>query len=422
MPEDLDPSDELGAGEWEPWLAQRFVAYLLHDAQREPRPSADVERALARLTQQPDALSRLASVAFLLDPMLRLEEWLRDDVPPFLRRIRVRSESVSDLRRGSVRGRVDWARTLAVRNATRDLTWAASRSLHRTFDTPELVVVRQALDTIRHSAQAVLRAEKDGRSGWTGMVAEMASVAAATTAHSALHAVPLRVPTPQEWSSARASQDPIVRHAARILDAHAALLPVPDGEHLRDALSRCGLFPLNDDVRFQVFVMLSFIECIDALVAPARRVDSIVASGRAEVACWRGDDFLLKLHYDQAADRGVHSDVMQHYFGRSQSLRPDLRLELVRSGRTRELLADAKRSTSSSYLADAHHKMHGYLADRPHAFVDCTPKALVVCPAAGVGAPRPGDDVVFLGSGAHSDGTLRAALATWWTSTGIDGG
>jgi hypothetical protein len=414
MGEPAEAEDEVAAGDWEPWLAQRFVAYLLHDAAGQQRPVADVERALARLSGQPGALTRLASLAFLLEPDIRLDEWLRDEVPAFLRRLRVRSVTVTDLRRNATRGRVDWARTLAVRNATRDPTWIASRSQRRTFDTPELVVVRHVLEIVRRIAAAALRVEGQARTGWTQAIAGHATLAAAATAHSTLHEVPSRRPDAHEHAVARASQDSTVRHAAEILDAHDRLLPEPESAHLRDALARFALVPLNDDVRFQVFAMLALIDCIDRVVTPARRIDRVVASGRDEIARWEGEGFAVLLHYDQAAEAGVHADLMRHYFGTSQPLRPDLRLELRRGGQTRELIADAKRSTSRSYLADAHHKMRGYIADRPQAYEGSRPKALVVCPAATVGPPRATDDVVFIGIAGHANGALEDAVARWW--------
>ena len=42
--------DRLAQGSWEPWLAERFVAYLLNDAEGRSRPVADVESALVRLS------------------------------------------------------------------------------------------------------------------------------------------------------------------------------------------------------------------------------------------------------------------------------------------------------------------------------------------------------------------------------------
>jgi hypothetical protein len=415
MLEPTNDEDELATGDWEPWLAERFVAYLLRDAGGQERPAADVERALARLSGQPGALARLASLAFLLEPAIRLGEWLRDEVPAFLRRLRVRSVTVTDVRRNATRGRVDWARTIAIRNATRDPTWIASRSQRRTFDTPELVMVRHVLEIVRRTASAVLRVEGEARTGWTHTIAELAALAAASTSHSALHEVPSRHPDTHERAVARASQDATVRHAAEILDAYDRLLPEPEAAHLRDALARFALVPLNEDVRFQVFALLAVIDCIDRLVAPATRLDRVVVSGRDEVARWDGDGFSLLLHYDQAAEAGVHADVMRHYFGTSQPLRPDLRLELRRGKDSRELIADAKRSTSRRYLADAHHKMRGYIADRPKAFGGSRPKAVIVCPAATVGSPRATDDVVFIGIVGHTNGALEKALASWWS-------
>jgi hypothetical protein len=416
MDEASESDDELASGEWEPWLAQRFVAYLLRDADGRPRPIEEVERALARLSGRADAVSRLASLAFLLDPDTEVAAWVRDELPAFLRRVRVRSEVTTDLRRSAARGRIDWARTLAVRHATRDETWIASRSLVRTFDTPELVTVRYALDRVRGVAASFLRDGAANATGWSTAVAEMAASGATAVAHSALHDVPLRRPTPAERAIARASHDAAVRHAARIVDVHDELLPEPSSHRLRDALARFALVPLNEDTRFQVFALLAMIDSVERVAKPERRIDRVVESRRNEVVRWEGADFVLKLHYDQAAAAGVHLELMRHYFGRSQPLRPDLRLELTRAGVTRELIADAKRSTRPSYLADAHHKMRGYIADRPEAFAGSTLKAIVMCPAEVVGVPRPTDEVAFVGIEARSGVGLDDAIAHWWRS------
>lgn len=262
----------------------------------------------------------------------------------------------------------------------------------------------------------MLRVEGVAREGWSRTLHELSALASAAIRHSALRDLPGRRPEPSERVIARAHHDSTVRHSARLLDAYDTLLPTPDGEHLRDALARFALVPLDADLRFQVFALIAIIECIDGIVAPARRVDRLVAADRDEVARWDGDGFTLLLRYDQAAAPGVHAELMRHYFGTSHPLRPDLRLELRRGSHTRELIADAKRSTSRSYLADAHHKMRGYLADRPDAFEGSLPKAVVLCPVASVGPPRPDDDVVFIGIRGHTDGTLRAAIAAWWSA------
>ncbi|MCC7542070.1 MAG: hypothetical protein IT379_37975 [Deltaproteobacteria bacterium] len=410
-----DSDEELTAGPWEPWLAERFLAYLLKGADGKPRPVADVERALARLSREPDALSRLAAVAFLLDPKERIRAWLLEEVPSYLRRIRVRSETHVEQRRGSVRGSVDWPRTLAMQRATQDSSWFLSRSLHRTLETPELLTVRYAVDRVRAAANTVLRPAAARVEGWTTTITDMAGAAAALAAHTLVRDVPLRRPDNAERSAARASYDDAVRRAASILDVHDELLPEPVDERLADALARHALVPLNEDIRFQIFSMLALVDCIERVIGPVDRRDSLIEPQRDAVVRWKGADFSLTLHYDQAADRGVHADVMSHYFGRFQPLRPDLRLVLARGDTRRELIVDAKRSTRPSYLADAHHKMRGYIADRPHAFAGSIPKAVVMCPAQGLSPARPGDEVVFVGAESHAPGSsLERVVAAWW--------
>ena len=411
--------DGLAHGSWEPWLAERFVAYLLNDAEGRPRPVADVESALARLSGDPGALSRLGALAFLLDPDSQVRRWLTQTLPAYLRRLRVRSERVLDVRRGAARSAIDWPRTMALRAASFDETWTATRSYRRTTDTVELLTVRCALARIAAATAAVLRRDRPRRDGWTAEVAALGGLATGATSHTIFRDVPLRTPDRHERALARSSgQDPAVREAARILDVHDELLPVPRGDRLRDALARHALVPLVDDVRFQLFAMLAVVDCVDRVIGSADRRDALVRSGRDEVVTWRAEGFALALHYDQVAESGRHLDVMRHYFGRVQPLRPDLRLVLRRGDQVRELLLDAKRSTQSSYLAEAHHKMHGYVADRPEAFIGSSPKAVVVCPANDVAHPRPGDDVVFVGvSCSAAGGSLEQAIRMWFTGS-----
>ncbi len=416
MAEAPDSESDLSAASWEPWLRERFVAYLLHGADGQPRPIADVERMLARLSGERDSLARLCALAFLLDPDSQVRAWMRDVLPPYLRRVRVRSESVLTVQRGAVRGSLDWNRTLSLQTSTQDPSWFATRSLRRTLETPELVTIRWVVERIRVAATMLLRGVRAEQLGWTSSVSALLDAANEAESHSVLRGVPVRRPRPDERLVARGSHDPAVRQAAQLLDVHDELMDEPAGPMLRDALSRHALVPLSHDTQFQLYALLSLVDAVERVVGTLDRADAVIGPGRAEVVRWVGAGFEILLHYDQAAGPGAHADVMKHYFGRVQSLRPDLRLVATRDGITRELIVDAKRSWSSRYLADAHHKMHGYIADRRHAFEATVPKAIVVCPVDAVGEPRPQDDVVFVGAAASvPDCALDRAVRTWWS-------
>lgn len=400
--------------DWEPWLQQRFAVYLLAHADRSQRPVEDVGRALERLTQSPGALPRLGALAFLLDPAITVEQWLEATLPRYLSRIRVRTERVIETTRGVVRGRPDWVRTQRLQRVSGDRTLFVGSAVLRTLETPELVTVRWALARIRAAATEALGRKAKHSEGWTTRVARFAQAAAIAESHFVLRQVPVRAPTPAERAVAVASSEPAVREAAALLAAHARLVPRPDELALRDSLSRFALAPVNIDVRFQLFALLALLDALGRALPNIIRVDTAIDYDREHVAAWRGADFELRVHYDNGAEEGVHRDLMRHYLHTNRFLRPDLRVVLQRGSAERELILDAKRSSDLGYLAESHHKMRGYLADRPHCFRYEGVKAVIICPGRGLGSPRPKDDVVFVGHDAGvPGGALEVAVGGW---------
>ncbi len=381
---------------WASWLDGAFPRFVLRDAHGAARPSAAVAAALARLHGSPGALSRLAGIAFLLDPALDTHGFMTTRVPRLLRRVLPRTVRESDERRGVVVGRPDWSRTLELRRRMNDRTWFVGVRPRRTFDTPGLRLLRWLIDTALDVAVDVVPGVRVPGMTWVGQIAEVEAAGQAATAHLALRDLPVTTPGHVEWDACAHSPDPTLREAGRLAAHHDRLIRARDEDMLSDAVSRYCLVPCGEDKRFELFTLLATIDALTAVIGRPPDQEHLVAHNRAAVAGWTIQGGELSVFYDQSAEQGRHANVMRHYFAAETPLRPDVRLTLAVDGVARDLVLDAKFSTSIGYLGDAHHKMLAYVADRPDAFPDGRPKAVVVCPEGVVGAVRQDDPVVFV--------------------------
>jgi hypothetical protein len=403
---------------WESWLRERFPGYLLRNAAGEPRPVEAIATALSRLCESAGALTRLAEIAFLLDPEAETRRFVLETVPAYLRFVFPTTRREVDERHGAVRGHIDWSRTLNMRRRTCDPSWFVCSTPRRTFEMPELILVRWLLERVLVAIEDLGRGVLGPHDGWIGALSALHTEASKSLAHAALRDLSPRRIEPYERARCAHSPAPAIREALRVLSWHDALLPTPTLEALARSVARYALTPLSVDKRFELFVMLSVVECLDRLLPGAKRVDSLISPDRRTTALWtRGDERVL-LYFDTSAGRGVHADVMKHYFGVATSVRPDIRLLRRADGRRgTTLYIDAKNSDKMSYFSASHLKMHGYIADRPGVFSGQGARAVIVCPAPVHGAPRDGDAVVFVGAGdCGPDAGLQRVLHAWLSS------
>lgn len=397
---------------WEEWLSGRFAGFLLPDAGGGSRSPEHVREALARLTGRPGALSTLAELSFLLDPELGTQELILDLVPRLLRHVYPQTHRVVDERRGSARGRIDWARTLELRMRTRDRSWFTGVSPKRSFATPELLLIRFLLERVLSCIAGLARGVLDPKPGWQGDLAALHTAATGARAHAAMRDLPVTRPTGDQRRACAQSRDPIVRAAVRVVANHDRLLPDPDA--LEATVARFALAPLDVNKRFELYVLLRVMDVLDGELRGFQREDDLIQTRRSAVARWELPGGTLSLFYDQSPEAGLHADVTQHYLGNSGAVRPDVRLAFQTPSGTRELYLDAKNSVKMSYLTHSHLKMLGYVADAPTRFVEPGPKVILVTPREVVGEPRLEDAVSYVAAeDCGAEGRLRGLLGTW---------
>ncbi|MGF1469916.1 MAG: hypothetical protein ACFCGT_27645 [Sandaracinaceae bacterium] len=338
-----------------------------------------------------------------------------DLIPRLLRRVYPHTNRVIDERRGSARGRIDWARTLDLRTRTRDRSWFVGVSPRRSFETPELLLVRfmveRVVRTIADLSGEVLKA----KAGWVADLAALRTSALRSRAHAALRDLPVVWPTPAQRSRCANSREPVVRAALRVLGHQDQLLPNPSQDALATTVSRFALSPLDINKRFELFALLSVMELLDHILDAFPREDALITPDRAQVATWQLPAGTVSLFYDQSPDPARHAEVIGHYFETTASVRPDIRLRFESNASARELYLDPKCSEEMTYLAHSHLKMQGYVADAPERFVDPGPKVVLITPREVKGEPRWWYDPVSYVSAddCSPGGRLHQLLLAW---------
>lgn len=400
---------------WEAWLAEEFPAYLLACSRGQPRPGYAIDRALRHL----DAcdLGTLASLAFLLGGERDLEHFLTDGVPRYLRRLYPRTERHHHQHRGHIRGRVDWGRTLVLRQQSFDPTLTVTTSLHRTFDTPELRLLRWLIARI-HSTAADLGPGAYARdTTWVAQIRRIHQAAEEHLRHAALRDLPDERPTPHSLAACD-RRDPLIRRAHQLALEYLRLHPLRDPSVLVGLLESYALVPLDDDTRFELYALLTLIAAVDRALPGATRKNTLIRPQRRAIATWSAPPLTLRLFYNQSARPGLYQRALAHHYDLKATLRPDLRL-VLRDARAPdhrvELLLDAKRSISPAYLRLAYLKMHGYLADRPTAFHPAiNPKAIILALRPLLRPPSPTDPVLFLDPSSTQPGAPLDTLIHHW--------
>lgn len=402
---------------WQNWLEGEFPDYLLACSRGHPRPAHAIDRALRHLGATD--LGTLASLGFLLGGSHDLEGFVAIDVPRYLRHIYPRTERRHHELRGHIRGRVDWGRTLVLRQQAFDPTLAVTTSLHRTFDTPELRLVRWLVARVHHAAADLAPATDARDATWVVQIRRLQRAAEDHLRHAALRDIPDVRPTPQSLAACD-RRDPTIRRALELARLYAILHPLRDRSVLVGLLERYALVPIDDDTRFELFALLTLVDAVDRALPGAARKNTLIRPERRAVATWSAGPITLRLFYNQSAGRGLYQHALAHHYDLKGALRPDLRLVLRDArapARRLELLLDAKRSTSSAYLRDAYLKMHGYLADRPSAFEPAiNPKAIVLALRDLSRPPPLGEPVVFLDPPSCQPGAHLDVLITQWVT------
>jgi hypothetical protein len=303
---------------WETWLRQNFTPYIMRAAQGEKRPAEAVARALDRLTGSPGALSRLAALGFILDPALK--HLVVDELPRFLAHVTPTTRRDETESRGFARGRIDWSNTIARRQQTRDPLLFITSIARRSFDHPELRLLRWLLDRVLAAVESVraLAGSSSSRpeaTRWADTIGDIHQATLEALRHVALRDLPAVPPDDDARRVAVNSRHAFVREVVRAVERHDRLLPLPQQSELAEVLAEHTLAPTDAPRRFELYFLMTLAAAVDRIWPTAARLETLIDPDRKDVIVWKIPGWTLGLRYDHKSPPG-------HY---SRTLRPRLR-------------------------------------------------------------------------------------------------
>lgn len=389
---------------WEDFLSARALGFLLPYAELHGASFESATTLLDRLTGKPKAL-RLLRLAATLAPCRELLDSFGEAVASLVACLPSRSSIHARQWEGGFHGRLD-VRATQLLHANGQRTAFVTREPVRTFDFPENVLLRAVV----HELVAVIRELREhaaiqDRSGWGQFALAAASRLEHLVASSRLRAVPLipaRELGPVHRASATAARHSAYRMALDWLARLADGVDSTDPQRIARVLSQGSLWPVSEDVRFEIAVVVRLVEALnERLVARCGPgtfdlVRSVVIAGRNDVAAFQCGPRQMRIFYNQAVlPSGSCERGTARYVGIEGRMRPDVTIT-VDAGST-ELTAfvlEVKRTPKPSYVAEGYAEAVLYrweYASRLRSW----PKAVVVtsCPLPPTPLER-GDDVL----------------------------
>ncbi|MFD1641806.1 hypothetical protein [Halohasta litorea] len=282
-----------------------ILAYVMHGA----FPEEELARSLK--PQQLD--NRFEEYELLLDlHFVLLPEVVSfvEQLPKRLRNIRTDTRSVSQVRRGTVDGKINWGSTIKQRYSENpgDTSLFVCENRTSNYDTSENLVLKRLLAVIYntlHEADEYLKNNYEWvESTWNEQLIDDLTRIVDRNVHVRRIRDPKAYePTDRMLTAAAESRQALYRDAASILQIRRRLHN-GDPEELRRLLDTTAITPDDEDTLFELFVLFRFVATLEDL-SEERATFSTIRSGRQEVARIEGDTEVVLYHDSSAADRDL---------------------------------------------------------------------------------------------------------------------
>ena len=258
-------------------------------------------------------------------------------LPERLRKVKTQTENVSRTRRGSVKGRINWAKTTRERYrrnpGDRSLFVCEDRS--ESYDVDENIVLKKLLSVIYDTlvkSEEYLRADYDWVTDrWQENLALIDTLKGNVERN--VHVTRIRQPKSYEPTermllTAAESRQPIYRESAELLRRYRASL---DGDEsaIQNLLDSTAITPDDDETLYELFVLFRYISAIESLQEDRFELQTI-RSEKQEVARVESDDLnaeIVVYHDSSAGDRDLSFDDTpegeKNEFGRYEMVRQE---------------------------------------------------------------------------------------------------
>lgn len=373
-------------------LTQDILAYVMH--------GNFPEHELARKLKLEGLDERFEEYSLLLD----LHFVLRDDVrefvgnlPRWLRSIRTESQTVSQTRRGEIRGRINWNATVQERSARnpRDRSLFVCDDHTSRYDIAENLVLKALLNIIHSTLQQaddyLTRDYQWVRDSWYGnerLIDDLQHVVERNVHVLRIRDPSVAEPTDRMLDQAAAARQPVYRQAAELLTKRENLHR-GDPEAIKSLLQQTAITPDDLSTLFELYVLFRMVGTLEELLDASPEFRTI-ASDTQELVRLQSEPEVVLYHDKSGGDRDLsfqaevkdpekqsRSDKVQEealelaktYFKnddlRNHTGRPDVLILEVRSDKNREyryLITEVKFSSNEKVVRQGMKETLEYLS------------------------------------------------------------
>jgi hypothetical protein len=382
---------------WDAYLASRFVGYLLPASAAFRLAETEARRFLQRLTSRPNQLDLLRTSAALSPYSDRFETFAGRLLPDLLRVLPSRNSVVVRRWEGGYHGRLDIRRTFSERvgGSTSSFVTSARRRDH---SLPENVLVCAVLERLVSAIKDLHQAKILSAVGWGASYLGREPGLRRVLGFSRLSEVTREPIGSQHLEAARSARHPCYREAAwwwQISEESRT----KDPERLARLVSRSALFPLAEETRFELAVVVRLLEAIEARLCKGgawRMEHCLVVPDREEVVRFVGaNGYVVRVFYNQSELPAGPVDLgARHYLGQQGRMRPDVTVTVEQGNtRVRAHVFEVKLSADPGYLLGGFHEAMLY-AHEYEAELTGWPKAALISSSPLPGFARREDPVI----------------------------
>lgn len=292
----------------------------------------------------------------------------------------------------SVRGRINWGRTITSRDSKRIMNFqhVVSRTRHVT-DLPENRLVKLFLKVISDDVDSLMQVF--GTRAVPSCLVELKGKCDSAISNFSLREVSsISFASPNMRERALRQRNPSYGNAARLLEKRMTVRSNLDANRLEALMKfiQVGWFaPVSDDDLYELYILFLLMDIIENDLGYGEPIEyGLLDPKRDHVAKFGvgGDEIFIFFNQSPTTAFSAKSEyinVTRAWSGiSSSSRRPDILLLVKGSnGRTKKVLIEVKRTDDGPYTRDSIYKVFGYLHDFRTMWADTTPPyAILVFP------------------------------------------
>lgn len=294
-------------------LTEDILSYVMHGEFPEDELASDLKHD--ELDERFDDYELLMDLHFILKSGLTK---FVDKLPHQIRSIKTQTKNVSNKRRGTIEGRINWSSTIKERYSgnpgDNSLFVTDNRTEHYNID--ENIVLKKLISIIYHTLQKSHEyLEEDYawvNEDWSKeQIEEMERIFERDVHVKRIKKPEEYEPTDRMLNTAKNSRQKIYRDAAKLIEKRRKLFS-GDEDEIEELLHETAITPDDEETLFELFVLFKYISTIEDLQDDDFKLKTI-KSEKQEVARIEGDREIVLYHDNSASDRNLsfYTDALE---------------------------------------------------------------------------------------------------------------